>query len=109
MNINIHVHSVIDTRQSKATTPEDNSSFPKRKRRAASGGIQTRDVLHTKATEAAQLGSLSLQSLCKAKGISLLTDRMYMSNQSQRQGKARQPHMKTAIFHKEERDASGGI
>ena len=41
---------VIETRQSKATTPEDNSIFPKRKRRAASGGIQTRDVLRTRQT-----------------------------------------------------------
>ena len=28
----------------QATTPEDNSFFPKRKRRAASGGTRTRDV-----------------------------------------------------------------
>ena len=28
-------------------TPEDNSLFLKRKRRAASGGTRTRDVLHT--------------------------------------------------------------
>ena len=32
-------NSVNETRQSKASTPEDNSSFLKRKRRAASGGI----------------------------------------------------------------------
>ena len=42
--------SVIETRQSKATTPEDNSIFLKRKRRAASGGTRTRDVLHTRQT-----------------------------------------------------------
>ena len=34
-----HVCSVIETRQSKATTPKDNSFFLKRKRRAVSGGI----------------------------------------------------------------------
>ena len=33
----VHERSVIETRQSKATTPEDNSLFLKRKRRAASG------------------------------------------------------------------------
>ena len=42
--------SVIETRQSKATTPEDNSLFLKRKRRAALGGTQTRNVLHTRQT-----------------------------------------------------------
>ena len=46
----VHERSVIETRQSKATTPEDNSFFPKRKRRAASGGTPTRDVLHTRQT-----------------------------------------------------------
>ena len=46
----LHEQSVIETRQSKATTPEDKSFFPKRKRRAASGGIWTRDVLHTRQT-----------------------------------------------------------
>ena len=34
----VHVCSV-ETRQSKATMPKDNSFFPKRKRRAASGGV----------------------------------------------------------------------
>ena len=42
-----HERSVIETRQSKATMPEDNS---KRKRRAASGGTQTHDILHTRQT-----------------------------------------------------------
>ena len=43
----MHVCSVIETRQSETTMPKDNSSyFPKRKRRAASGGTRTRDVLH---------------------------------------------------------------
>ena len=46
----VHERSVIETRQSKATMPEDNSPFLKRKRRAASGGIRTRDVLRTKQT-----------------------------------------------------------
>ena len=46
----VHEQSVIETRQSKATTPEDNSFFPKRKRRAASGRIQTHDVLRTRQT-----------------------------------------------------------
>ena len=35
-------------RQGKATTPKDNSFFPKRKRRAASGRIQPCDILCTK-------------------------------------------------------------
>ena len=43
----IHVNSVNETRQSKATTLEDNS---KRKRRAASDGIQTRNILCTRQT-----------------------------------------------------------
>ena len=34
----------------KATTPEDNSFFLKRKRRAASGGTRTRDVLRARQT-----------------------------------------------------------
>ena len=34
-----HVYSVIETRQSKATTPKDNSFFLKRKGKAASGGM----------------------------------------------------------------------
>ena len=38
LTLYIHERSVIETRQSKATTPEDNSLFLKRKRRAASGG-----------------------------------------------------------------------
>ena len=46
----IHERSVTETRQSKATTAEDNSLFIKRKRRAASGGIQTRDILCTRQT-----------------------------------------------------------
>ena len=46
----IHEQSVIETRQSKATMPEDNSLFLKRKRRAASGGTRTRDVLRTRQT-----------------------------------------------------------
>ena len=52
----LHVHVLymndqsVETRQSKATTPEDNSFFLKRKRRAASGGTQTCDVLHTRQT-----------------------------------------------------------
>ena len=41
---------VIETRQSKATTPRDNYSFLKRKRRAASGGIRTHNVLRTRQT-----------------------------------------------------------
>ena len=40
----VHERSVIETRQSKATTPEDNSLFPKRKRRAPSGRTRIRDV-----------------------------------------------------------------
>ena len=46
----IHERSVIETRQSKATTPENNSLFLKRKRIAASGGTRTRDFLHTRQT-----------------------------------------------------------
>ena len=46
--IHVHERSVTETRQSKATTPVDNSLFPKRKRRAASGGTRTHDVLHTR-------------------------------------------------------------
>ena len=48
----VHVCSVIETRQNKATTPEDNFSsiFLKSKRRAASGGIRTRDVLRARQT-----------------------------------------------------------
>ena len=38
-----HANSVDETRQSKATTSEDNSFFS----RAASGGIQTHNILHT--------------------------------------------------------------
>ena len=30
MYIHVHVHTVIETRQSKATTPDDNSFFLKR-------------------------------------------------------------------------------
>ena len=48
--VRVHERSVIETRQTKATTPEDNSLFLKRKRRAASGGTQTHDVLHTRQT-----------------------------------------------------------
>ena len=46
--IQLHERSVIETSQSKATAPEANSHFLKRKRRAASGGIQTRDILCTR-------------------------------------------------------------
>ena len=48
----VHVCSVIETRQSKATAcmPKDNPLFPKRKRRAASGEIQARNVLRTRQT-----------------------------------------------------------
>ena len=46
----LYERSVIETSQSKATTPEDNPLFLKRKRRAASGGTQSRDVLHTRQT-----------------------------------------------------------
>ena len=50
----MHVHilyvymysPVMETRQLQATTPEDNSFFFQRKRRAALGGTRTRDVLH---------------------------------------------------------------
>ena len=51
---NVHVlymhmngDAVIETRQGKATMPEDNSHFLKRER-TASGGIQTCDVLRTR-------------------------------------------------------------
>ena len=50
MIVHVHERSVIETRQSKATTPEDNSLFLKRKRRAASGRTQTRNILHTRQT-----------------------------------------------------------
>ena len=50
VHVHVHERSVIETRQSKATTPEDNSLFLKRKRRAASGGTRTRNVLHTRQT-----------------------------------------------------------
>ena len=56
--IHVHEQSVIETRQSKATTLEDNSLFLKRKRRAASGGTQTHDVLHTRQTCACALIAL---------------------------------------------------
>ena len=46
----VHVNSVNETRQSKATMPADHSFFLKRKRRAASGGIQTRNTLRTRQT-----------------------------------------------------------
>ena len=46
----IHVNSVNETRQSKATTPKDKSFFFKRKGRAASGGIRTHNILHTRQT-----------------------------------------------------------
>ena len=49
VHLHVHVCSVIETRQSKATTPKDNSSFfLKRKRRAASSGIRTHNVLHAR-------------------------------------------------------------
>ena len=44
----IHVCSVIETRQSKATAPKDNSYFLKRKGRAASGEIWTCNILCTR-------------------------------------------------------------
>ena len=44
----MYIHERIETRQSTATMPEDNSLFLKRKRRASSGGTRTRDVLHTR-------------------------------------------------------------
>ena len=44
--ISIHVCSVIETRH--RTLKNNSSSLPKRKRRAASGGIQTRDVLRAR-------------------------------------------------------------
>ena len=46
----VHERSVIETRQCKAAAPEDNSLFLKRKRRAASGGIRTCDILCTRQT-----------------------------------------------------------
>ena len=45
-----HVLVVNETRQSKATKPENNSFFLKRKWRTASGGIWTRNVLCTRQT-----------------------------------------------------------
>ena len=45
-NVCMHERSVIETRQSKAATPENNSLFLKRKRRAASGRIQTHTCMH---------------------------------------------------------------
>ena len=48
MYMYLHERSVIETRQSKATTPEDNLCFLKRKRRAASGGVRTCDILRTR-------------------------------------------------------------
>ena len=48
VHVHVHERSVIETRQSKAT--EDNSLFLKRKRRAASGGIRTCNVLCTRQT-----------------------------------------------------------
>ena len=45
---NLHVY--IETRQIQATTPEDNSFFPKRKSRAVSGGTRTHDVLRSRKT-----------------------------------------------------------
>ena len=64
MYMYIHERSVIETRQSKATTPEDNSPFLKRKRRAASGGIRTRDILSTRQTlsQLSHQGSLAGQA-----------------------------------------------
>ena len=51
MYMYVHVCSCIETRQCKATTPKDNSSFfPKRKRRATSGGIQTCNILRARQT-----------------------------------------------------------
>ena len=44
--ISVHVCSVIETRH--RTLKDNSSSFPKRKRRAASGGIRTRDVLRAR-------------------------------------------------------------
>ncbi len=46
MHMYVHVESVTKTRHCKATTPEDNSFFPKKKR-TASGGTQTHGILHT--------------------------------------------------------------
>ena len=72
----MHVCSVIETRQSKTTMP-DNFFFPKRERRVASGGIQTRDVLRarqTLSTEPLRLGrpeSLNVTKF-KGKGVSLV-------------------------------------
>ena len=68
-----HERSVIETRQSKATTSEDNSLFLKRERRAASGGTRTCDVLHTRQTlcqlshrgsSAGQVESFTLSQYC---------------------------------------------
>ena len=80
---NVHEQSVIEIRQSKATTPEDNSFFLKRKRRAASCGTRTRDVLHTRQTlyQLSHRGSSAGQaeSLCKGKVVSSMINRvMYM-------------------------------
>ena len=49
LHIHVHVYSVIETRQRKATTPKDNSSFSQ-ERRAASGQTRIHDVLRTRQT-----------------------------------------------------------
>ena len=76
-------------RQRKATKPKDNSLFLKRKRRAASGGIQTHDVLHTRQTlyQLSHQGSSagqakSLNATCRGKGVSSLINRVTLSQYS---------------------------
>ena len=77
--LNLHVHeiSVNETRQIKATTPEDNSFFSREKKELPQVGFEpaTSCVLGRRstswATEAAQLGRPNLSRLCNAKGVTL--------------------------------------
>ena len=46
----MHINSVNETRQSKATTPEDNFYFSQEKRWAVSGRTWTHNILHTRQT-----------------------------------------------------------
>ena len=44
----MYMCTVIETRQNKTTMPKDNPCFSQEKRRAASGGTRTRDILCTR-------------------------------------------------------------
>ena len=57
----------------QATTPEDNSSFFQRKRRAASGGTRTRDLLRSRQMHIKGCSTSSLHYMQAEGGLAYLT------------------------------------